>query len=208
MINKIKLMTASVFVTLLSACGGGGGGGSNVVVAPVSAIPLQIAMKNIYGTSWSASGVISGTRSVISNSCNGGNGGVCNINVTGNFTRTTTFSGLTAITNYAQTFESQGINTTYTTTFTSDFSTISFGSCSLNLPSMVNVGYTQVSSCANLTITASTDPTMVIMTINNSAGTEIYNVGTNGTAGPVRLIRTGKLIPAWTLVDFSINLNY
>ena len=207
MITEIKLVSVSAILILLSACGGGGGGGG-AVVAPVSAIPLQIAMKNIYATTWSASGTISGTRSVISNSCNGGNGGVCNINVTGNFTRTTTFNGLSAITNYAQTFESQGINTSYTTTFASDYSTISFGSCSLNLPSMVNVGYTQVSSCANLTITASTDPTMVIMTINNSAGTEIYNVGTNGTAGPVKLVRSGKLIPAWTLVDFSINLNY
>jgi hypothetical protein len=206
MINKIKLLTATAVLSLLTACGGGGGSGA--VVAPVSAIPLQIAMKNIYGTSWTASGAISGYQTALSNSCNGGNGGFCNTPITGNFTRTTTLNGFSAITNYAQTFASQGINTTYTTTFASDYSTISFGSCSLNLPSMVNVGYTQVSSCANLTITASTDPTMVIMTINNSAGTEIYNVGTNGTAGPVRLIRTGKLIPAWTLVDFSINLNY
>lgn len=207
MANKIKLITVTAVLSLLSACGGGGGGGATVV-APVSAIPLQIAMKNIYGTSWTASGSISGTQTALSNSCNGGNGGFCDTAITGNFTRTTTFSGLTAITNYAQTFVSQGINTSYTTTFASDYSTISFGSCSLNLPSMVNVGYTQVSSCANLTITASTDPTMVIMTINNSAGTEIYNVGTNGTAGPVKLVRKGKLIPAWTLVDFSINLNY
>jgi hypothetical protein len=163
--NKIKLLIATAMLFLLSACGGGGG--SNVAVAPISAIPLQIAMKNIYGTSWTASGAISGYQTALSNSCNGGNGGFCNTPITGNFTRTTSLIGLTAITNYAQTFVSQGINTTYTTTFASDYSTISFGSCSLNLPSMVNVGYTQVSSCANLTITASTEPTMVIMTINN-----------------------------------------
>ena len=206
MITKIKLLTATVALSFLSACGGGGG--NSEVVAPISAIPLQVAMKNIYGTSWTASGTISGYQTALSNSCNGGNGGFCNTPITGNFTRTTSFSGLTATTNYAQTFVSQGINTSYTTTFASDYSTLTYGSCSLNLPNMVNVGYTQVASCANLTITASTDPTMVILTINNSVGTEIYNVGTNGTAGPVKVLRTGKLIPAWTLVDFSISLNY
>jgi hypothetical protein len=78
--KTIKMIFAVSAMALLTACGGGGG-------AAISSVPLQTAFKNIYANAWTASGAITGTKNVISNSCNGGNGGSCNVATSGNFSR-------------------------------------------------------------------------------------------------------------------------
>jgi hypothetical protein len=60
MINKIKLLTATAVLSLLSACGGGGGGEA-VPVASTSTFNLQAAYKSYYATSASYKFNITGT---------------------------------------------------------------------------------------------------------------------------------------------------
>jgi hypothetical protein len=63
MINKLKLITATAVLALLSACGGGGGGAS-VPVASSSAFNLQEAYRSYYATSASYRFNITGTYGV------------------------------------------------------------------------------------------------------------------------------------------------
>ena len=203
-----KLLFATVSLALITACGGGSSGGGG---AAISSVPLQTAFKNIYANAWTASGAITGTKNVISNSCNGGNGGSCNVAASGNFSRSATFNGLTATVNYAQMLEGQGLNSTYTGIFANDYSSIGLNNCSLNLPVTVNVGYLQVATCGNaVTVNVTSYTTnQALLTISGlSVGTETYGISADGSVTPIATKRTGTLIPAWTLVSFNVSLNY
>ena len=63
MINKIKLVTATAVLALLTACGGGGGGGTAAPVASTESFPLSTAYRNTLTSSSSNTYTISGTSS-------------------------------------------------------------------------------------------------------------------------------------------------
>jgi hypothetical protein len=211
MLEKIKSILSLISVSMLTACGGGGGDGGGGGGTAFSSVPLQTAFKNIYANAWTASGAITGTKNIISNSCNGGNGGACNVATSGNFSRATTLNGLTATVNYAQVLEGQGLNTNYTGAFANDYYSIVLNNCSLNLPVTVNIGYVQVATCANaVTVNVTSYTTnQALLTISGlSVGTETYGVSADGSVTPIATKRTGALIPTWTLVSFNVSLNY
>jgi hypothetical protein len=211
--TAIKLTLVASAVALLTACGGGGGGGATVgsggesTQNTVITVPLQVALKNIYATNWSASGTIT-VLTWAPGGCLGGT--FCTSEVIGNFTRTTEVSGLNATVNYAQSIitlgKTRGRNVRYTTSFSSDYSKMNFGSCQTTIPLKVSVGYEKV-ECVTMTVTAANSPNIATLKITSYLGTETYLIASNGSVSPVSTEEvTAAIFSDLPFVDYTLKM--
>ena len=219
-------MAGLAITATLVACGGGGdsGGGSST---QITAVPLQIAIKNIYDNSWQRSGVITAQRyTFISDNCGGKLGG-CFLPISnGNFTTTVSQQGTQTIGNIqvkttlvsrAEVFDGLSIPISFTASFKTDFSAyVESQNCILPIPATVSIGYTAILTCTtgtpvspvSIKITTGSTADTATLTIINSFGTENYTVGANGTVGPINVQRSGTIAPGNNITSYITTLIY
>jgi hypothetical protein len=205
-IRGFRVAGAALLGLMLAACGGGGGGGDQASPPVImSNLPLQVYLKNIYANNWSKSGVISGTY-LVPGGCYGS---FCQYTSSGTFTRTTSISGLKSTTNYSEVIDGNGLNKSYTVEFSSDYSKVAFGSCVLNLPASIEVGYTQVGTCSptvSITVTPPSFGGSATLTLNSVLGSETYAVESNGSVTPIKVAQSGQLFGDYR--SYTLTLAY